>query len=440
MSKIPGKENLKREIGVLALTLAILNIAVGTGIFALPAIIAESMGTAAILAYLVCGVLIFLIALCLAELGSKTTVSGGVYDYIEQAFGPLAGFLANNIYWLGACVISDAAVATALADTLKYFFPFLNHEGLRVLFFIFTFGGLALLNIRSVKNSVRFIEVAAFGKLFPLILSVIVGAGFISTKNLAWTAAPSIANTGVASLLLFFAFMGIETPLSNGGEIKNPQRTVPMGVFFGVALLLLLYMSIQLVTQGVLGSTINAHKSAPLAAVAGIIFGGAGIVLIVIASTVSMLGTLAGEILCAPRILFAGARDGLMPKALAKVHSKFFTPYIAVAFYASCGLFFAIFGAFKQLANLASAASLIIYLGVVLATIKLKKNNETRKEKTFRVPGGVIIPVLASFVIIWLLSSLTKQELIGMAVFILVFAAIYFLNKFLKKKLALRNK
>ena len=207
MIKTPAEENLKREIGVLALTLAILNIAVGTGIFVLPAIIAENMGTAAIVAYLICGVLIFLIALCLAELGSKTTVSGGVYDYIEEAFGPFWGFLANNIYWFGACVFSDAAVANALADTLKYFFPFLSNETFRVLFFILIFGGLALLNIRSVKNSVRFIEMSAFGKLLPLILLVVVGAGFISTKNLAWLSAPTLAHTGTASLLLFYAFI-----------------------------------------------------------------------------------------------------------------------------------------------------------------------------------------------------------------------------------------
>jgi amino acid transporter len=152
MNPVSTKENLKREIGVRSLTLAILNIIVGTGIFVIPAIIAENLGAAAIVAYLVCGVLIFLIALCLAELGSRTTTSGGVYSYIETAFGPYAGFLANNIFWFGGCVLSDAAVANALADTLKYFFPFLDDEIYRIVFFLLLFGGLALLNIRSVKN------------------------------------------------------------------------------------------------------------------------------------------------------------------------------------------------------------------------------------------------------------------------------------------------
>ena len=172
MSPISGKENLKREIGVWALC-------AGdpqhhrrySAFFVIPAIIAENLGGAAIIAYFVCGLLIFLIALCLAEVGSNTSSSGGVYSYIETAFGPYAGFIANNIYWIGASVVADAALANALADTLTPFFPFLDRELFRILFFVFIFGGLAFLNIRSVKDGVRFVEFAALGKLIPLVVT-----------------------------------------------------------------------------------------------------------------------------------------------------------------------------------------------------------------------------------------------------------------------------
>ena len=426
-------ENLKREIGVRSLTLAIINQTIGTGIFVIPALIAVDLGAAAVVTYIVCGILIFLIALCFAELGSKTTVSGGVYEYIGNAFGPYTGFLANNIYWLGTCVISDAAIANALADTLKYFFPSLNNEIFRVGFFILLFGGIVLLNIRSVKNGVRLIEFTAFGKLIPLLVLVIVGAGFISKENLDWTITPTISTVGSASLLLFFAFMGFETPLSNGGELKNAKRTVPLGIFLGIGSVLIIYLAIQLVTQGVLGGTIEAYKDAPLAAVAGMAFGKAGIVLITITIAISMLGTLGGDILSAPRILFAGARDGLMPKVLSKIHPRFATPYIAISFYASLGLLFAIFGGFKQLAIIASAASLVIYFGGVLATLRLRKNNSPQSEKTFKVPGGFIIPILALAIIVWLLSNLSGQELLGMVIFIVIFSLVYVVTKILKK-------
>ena len=429
------QENLKREIGVRSLSLAIVNITVGSGIFIIPAIIAEGLGATAILAYLVCGALIFLIGLCLAEVGSKTTSSGGVYTYIGNAFGPFAGFLANNIYWFGGSVLSDAAVANALADTLKYFFPFLGNMVPRVLFLFFIFGGLVLLNIRSVKNGVRFIEFATLGKLIPMVLLVIVGANFIASENLRWVTEPTISNIGTASVLLFFAFLGLEGPLSNGGEIKNPKRTVPLGIFFGVSSVLILYVSVQVVTQGVLGADMAAHKDAPLAAVAGIAFGKSGTMLIIAATVLSMLGALGGEILSIPRILFAGARDGLLPKPLAKVHPRFATPHVAIIFYAALGFIFAVSGGFKQLATIASAAVLIIYLGVVLATIKLRKRNNDSTEKSFRMPGGALVPVLATGGILWLLSNLTRIELISIALFILAFALMYLIIKMFKNKI-----
>lgn len=434
MNPVSKKENLKREIGVRSLTLAILNITAGSGIFIIPAIIAEDLGAAAILAYLVCGALIFLIGLCFAEVGSKTSVSGGVYSYIENAFGPYAGFLANNLYWLGGCIVSDAAIANALVDTLKYFFPFLSNEIYRAALLVFVFGSIALINIRSVKNGVRLIEFATLGKLIPLIAVVVAGAAFVSSENLRWTIEPTFSNLGAASLLLFFAFIGLDGPLSNGGEIKNPKRTVPLGIFFGITAVLLLYISIQLVTQGVLGATVKAHKDAPLAAVAGIAFGKWGAIIIIAASALSMLGALGGEILSIPRILFAGARDGLMPKPLAKVHDRYFTPYVAIVFYASLGLILAISGGFKQLATIASAALLIIYLGVVLSSVKLRGKETATTEKTFRVPGGIIVPLLAAAGIIWLLSNLNRNELTGIGLFMIVFSIIYFTMKQVKKK------
>jgi amino acid transporter len=175
------------------------------------------------------------------------------------------------------------------------------------------------------------------------------------------------------------------------------------------------------------------HKDAPLAAVAGSAFGKWGIVLIIVATALSMLGALGGEILSIPRILFAGARDGLMPKPLAKVHPRFFTPHIAIAFYSTLGFLFAVAGGFKQLATIASAAVLIIYLGVVLASIKLRRKETATIEKTFRVPGGIIVPMLASGGIIWLLSNLTKPELTGIVIFIAVFSCIYLIPKMVKK-------
>ena len=102
--------------------------------------------------------------------------------------------------------------------------------------------------------------------------------------------------------------------------------------------------------------------------------------------------------------------------------------------YAALGFLFAVFGGFKQLIILASAATLLIYLGVVLATIKFRFKKLAVAEKTFTIPGGIIIPLIATAIIIWLLSNLSKEEIIGIGIFILVLAFIFLIMKMIKDK------
>ena len=422
---VPSTENLKREIGIFGLAIAVINITIGSGIFVLPAVVAEKTGAAAIICYLVCGLLIFLIGLCFAEVGSKISVSGGTYAYIESAFGPFAGFLANNIFVFGSCVLSDAAIANAMYDLLSNLFPFLHSLPVKIIFLLLLFGGLGWINIYGTKYGLRFIMLATFIKLIPLVAIITFGVGHVTVTNLHWSSIPSLEEIGAASLLLFYAFLGIETAVTNSGEFKNPGRTVPLGIITGLSFVLLLYIAIQLTTQGVLGKQLLENKEAPLAAVSNIIFGKAGFLLITIGTLISMLGAVSGEIFAIPRVLFAGARDGLLPKFLSAVHPSFQTPYNAIIVYSILDFILALSGGFKQLAILSSAATLIIYLGVVLAAVKIKAGKNAVLQKTFSIPGGVIIPVITAFFIVWMLSHLSAEELKGFSVFLLVLTAVY---------------
>jgi amino acid transporter len=427
------KEVLKKEIGVRALALAVIGIVVGSGIYVIPALLADKLGATAILAYFTCGILVFLIALCFAEIGGKTNVSGGMYHYIEEAFGPFAGFLANIMYWFGGAVIADAAISNALVETLARFFPQLQAGIGRMLFLFLIFGGLAVLNSRSVKNSIRLVELASFIKLIPLFILIFMAVHVVETENLVWTVAPTFENIGAACLLLFFAFLGFEVPLSNGAEIKNPKKTVPLGLLTGIALIVILYVSIQLISQGVLGENLNAANKTPLADVAGIVFGKTGIIVMIVVTAISMFGALSCDMLSMPRVVYAGAKKGLLPKKLAEIHPKFITPHYAVYVYATAGFIISVSGSFKQLAVISSASLLLLYLAVVLATIKLRTTTNQSSEKTFKVPGGYVVPILAAAGIIWFLSNLELKEMISFAVFIIVLTAIYFIkNKFKK--------
>ena len=430
---IKKNEELIREIGVWGLSANIVNIIVGAGIFVLPAIIAETMGASGITVYLFCGFLIALVMLCFAEAGSKVTKSGGGYAYVETAFGPFAGFLAAVFLVLGSA-FSDAAVANALVDLIGLAFPlFKNSYGRFVLLFLI-FSGLATLNVLGVKQGIGLVKINTVAKLTPILLLIFFGWKDVSLVNLAWETAPTLEQFGTASLILFFAFQGGDTGLIVGGEIKNPQKTVPKAIFIGISFVLVLYILIQTVAQGILGSDLQLFKEAPLAQAANIVFGPIGYTILILGAGISMFGMLSGEILNLPRVIFGLASDRVIPiDKLAIVHAKFKTPHLAILLYSGIGFVTAAVGGFKQLAVIASASMLLVYFGVSLAVIKLRRMNEHAPGE-FKLPFGYTIPILSAGIILFFLSNLSGFEKIGILVFIGVLAVIYFLLTYFRPK------
>ena len=125
------KSGLKRQLGAGSLAINAINLTIGTGIFILPAYVAGYLGAMSFLAYLFCSVLIGLIMLCFAEMGSKENSTGGAYTMIKDAFGPLAGFLSNTLFWLGYGILSDAAILNVMSDMLGIWFPYFNEYWFR---------------------------------------------------------------------------------------------------------------------------------------------------------------------------------------------------------------------------------------------------------------------------------------------------------------------
>ncbi len=426
-------EGLKREIGVFGLASNCINTIIGAGIFVLPAVVAAKLGTAGILAYLFCGVLFFLVMLCYAEVGSKVVSTGGSYTYIRSAFGSYAGFLAANIFVLGACLTADAAVANALADTVSFAFPVFKQGFVRILFFVFIFSGLTLLNIRGIKQGMSLIKFNTIAKLVPLLFIIVAGFLRVQFSNLEWKSVPAVNDLGKMCLLLFFAFVGGEMGLNVSGEIKRPHKTIPSAIFIAVVMVLIIYMMIHIVSQGILGASLTQYKDAPLAEVAKRLIGPYGTTLMLFGAGISMFGYLSGVILNTPRILYGAARDNVIPiKSLSKVHQKFATPYAAIIVYGILSFLLSVIGEFQQLAMLASAAMLIIYLGVAAAAIKIRSSKK-HFEGSFNIPGGYTVPVLATVAIVLLLSNLSQKEITGMLVFIAVLSIIYLVIYYSKR-------
>ena len=427
-------EGLKKVIGVPGLTLAIVNGVIGAGIFALPAIVSIGLGAFGVFGYIFCSLMLAAIMLCYAEIGSRVTTSGGSYAYVEAAFGNFPGYVVNWLYFFGWSILSSAALMNIIADSLAVIFPAFANPLLRAVFFFILTGFMILLNVRGAKQGIGIVKLITVIKLLPLIGIIIFGFSYVKSTNLHWEHVPSIKKFGDTVLILFFAFAGFETALGNSGEFKNPKHTVPLSILLGGIIVLIVYMLLQTVVQGVLGANMNAFKDAPLAAVADKIIGPVGATILLITAAISCFGNVTADILATPRSLFAGANDGMFPKFLGKVHSEFATPYLAVVTYGSAIFIFSISGGFKQLAILASAAILLIYLAVILATIKLRAKNIEGDENLFKAPGGLITPIIGIAAIIWLLTSLSKWEILSTVIFIAAVCVIYFAMKWIKRK------
>ncbi len=422
-------ERLDRAIGPWTLGANAVNLSLGAGIFALPAAVAAILGPSAIAAYLVCAVAISLVLACFAELGSHADRSGGAVAYVEEAFGEAAGFTTWVVFSIAYCVASDAAVANVLVDAVSTSFPVLERGVPRAAALGVLFAGLAAVNVAGVRQGARLAVTTTVAKVAPLLVILVAGALVMNLDNLRWQQWPSLAMVGEASLLLFFTFSGAECALTPGGEVRDPARTIPRGMLGGVAVLALLYIGVQGVSQGVLGSDLVSHTGAPLAAVAERVFGRAGSGLIVLCTVLATLGLLSGDLLASPRAFLPMAYRGLLPRRLASVHPRFRTPHVAIVTYATLIWALALTGGFKPLAIMSSIALLVVYLAVCLATLKLRRERPAY-QPGFRTPGGPVVPLLGAAIVCWLLLQSSPAEARAMILTLVVAVGYYAARRF----------
>jgi amino acid transporter len=423
-------EKLIRAIGVRGLASTMMNYTVGAGIFVLPALAAAQVGAAAPLVYLICAVAIGLILLCFADAGSRISLSGGTYGYAQVAFGPYVGFMVAACLWFGSSVLASAAVANVFMDALGHLVPTTSGATARGLILAIMYSFFALINIRGVKMGSGMVQTVTVAKLTPLFILVAVGLFAINPQHLAWPGMPPLSAIARASIVLIFAFLGTETALSVSGEVTNPARTVPRAIFITIVLVTLLYMGIQIVSQGVLGPDLALNQKTPLAETARRVLGSGGQTLILVGTAISTFGYVGGDMLAAPRGLYALGKDKLLPSFIGAVNEKYRTPHVAIIIHAVLCAAFAISGSFAGLIVLATLATLIVYLVCCAAVIKLQRMNLTIEgTKPFRLPGGPVIPIIACAIVIWLMTASTRQEFVAMAIMLAVQTGIFLLMK-----------
>ncbi|MFC0676356.1 APC family permease [Lysobacter korlensis] len=422
-----GEAALVRVLGPFALGAAIINIIVGAGIFMLPALLIARMGEAAPVAFIAGALAIVPVALCFAAVGSRVVATGGPYMYAATAFGPFAGFIAGALMWISN-VSSSAGVAAALAEQAGNAWPVFGEGIARTLLLVTTYAALFALNAFGVKLGSRTINVLATLKLLPLFAFALIGLAFVDWGRIDWaTPLTSDAATwsalGASMVFVVFAYSGMETALIPAGELRDPSRHVPRATLGAIALVVALYVGIQVVCQGVLGPALEG-STAPIAQTAGALWTpGRGLLLATAA--VSMTGFLMGNLFASSRLLFALGRDGYLPRAFDRVDARYRVPRVALAAHAGIALVLALAGSFEALALVSGGAICLLFIAVALSAWRAQARGLRGAGEPFVLPGGPAIPLLVIVTMAAILATLSAREWGAIGVSLVVLGAIY---------------
>lgn len=408
---------LAREIGRWGLLALTVNCVVGAGILGLPGRVFALAGGATPWVVAGAALLATAAALCLAELGSRFDSAGGPVEYCRAAFGPAAGFAVGWLSW-AATVLAAASLLNLLADLLA--------PGSRVAIIWLVGAGLTVMAMAGIGRSSA--VSAGFAALKFVLLAAIAVAG------LAAPAAPALPPAAPpflpsALVLLFFAFVGFERPTAVAGEVANARRAVPFALIGGMALVTLVYAGIF--AACLRGVPDLATSERPVAELAARLFGANVTATVDGAAALIVLGTLASQWITAPRLALALARDGQLPRALARISAGRRTPDPAILVTGLVAILLAVDGSFVGTLAASSASRLLIFIACAAALLRLRWRKDAPPAR-FRLPAGAAI---ASCVIVAciVLLAMAAPDVAGLFMLLVVGGMLWLIMRHVKR-------
>ncbi len=399
---------LIRGISRLDVVFLMLNATIGGGIYGLPSQVFAKIGAYSLLAMAVCVVVIGLIILCFAEVGSRFSDTGGPLVYTHEAFGPFAGFMTG---WLTLVlrIISMAAIANIAISYLGFFFPFVQTGFGRSIIISTVVIALCYINYLGIKQSVLFNNIFTIGKLVTLLFFVVAGLFFLKADNFNFKVPVTYESFSASVLLMVFAFSGFAGAMAPTGEMKNPKKDIPFSLLTVLGFKTILYMLIQVVCIGTLVSLGTSQK--PLTDAAASFFPGWGGIFITIGALISVIGTLNGSVLVVSRTCYGMAEKNLLPSFMAKVHPRYHTPHVALLLTCSIMLVLTLTNTLLFLLTISALGQLFIYVITCASLIKLREKKAI-PAAAFILPAGKIIAIVSILFCILIMAGSTGKELL----------------------------
>ncbi len=424
------RTGLVRAIGRWSLAALALNSIIGSGIFLLPARVAGLLAQRSVVAVLIAGAAMGVIMACYAEVASQFSQAGGPYLYARTAFGRLTGILVGWMLYL-AQTAAPAANANLFVIYLAEFWPAAKERWPRFVVLTLLVGILALINLRGARQGTAVSNIFTVAKILPLLMVVSAGAALTIFHPAPWSSAPPPATAWMeAMVLLIFAYGGFESALAPMSEAKNPRRDAGFALFVALVACTAIYAMVQWVVVGVLGP--GATTDRPLAEVARVTMGNRGAALVALGALISVYGYLSAKLLGMPRVTFALAKGGDLPKIFGAVGPRFHTPWFSILFFAAAVWGLALAGSFAWNVTLSVVARLFYYGVVCAALIPLRRRQPVADSRStgLRLPGGYLLSVLGVAIALALgaAAQISKQVDLGKSLILAATVAAAVLN------------
>lgn len=420
----------KDKFGLWSIVLLGINSIIGTGIFLLPNRAYALMGPSSLLILLFDAFLAGCLALCFAEVAGFFSRNGGPYLYAKAAFGDFVGYEVG-VLKLVVTIIAWAAMAVGFATALGAAFPFFAGDTMKNLIAAVLIGGLTIMNIAGVKISKILNNLMTISKLVPLCVFIAVGLFFVNGSNFTPFVPTHMADGAFANaaITMFFAYTGFEAIAVAAEDFKDPKKDLPRGIILTMIIVTIIYMLVVGISIGILGPDLAVDK-APIQTAFGRAVGPVGAYFILLGTLFSMGGINLAESFIAPRACTSLAEDGMLPAFLNR-RTSWGMPWASSVVVAILSILLAWSGSFTTLAAISAVSRFTQYLPTVLSVIVFRRKWKDR-ERTYKIPGGIFVPVVAFLTSLWMLSNAKPMQLVWGLGGILVIAPYYLVYK--KKK------
>ncbi len=405
---------LARRLGLWSTVGIVIGVTIGSGIFRTPATIATRVPDPELmlLVWVLGGAISLCGALSVAELAASLPHTGGWYVYLRESWGRRPAFLLG---WAELVLIrasSLGAISTVFGEYLLRSLGFDPAAYGRATDYVAAGAILfaAAVNIRGVRLAAALAGVSTIAKFGALVVLVIVafalgGSAGASSANFTADASPVDAGLfGLALISVLWAYDGVTDVSGVGGEVRDPQRTLPRAIVGGTLAIVAIYLAANVAYLYVTPVDQIGQSSLIAADTMGAIFGSLGTALISVVVTVSTFGALISVTLTSPRIFFAMAADGLFFRRIASVHPRYATPHVAIGLAAALGVAFVMTRTFDQLADTFVLASWPFF-GLAVAGLYRLRRLRPDLPRPYRVPGYPIVPAVFVCAVIYLVGN-----------------------------------